>query len=689
MQIRPIITALAITVCVLAVHCTAAFAQVIDGPIATEHLERQVLSMLYLEKFDDLERMAKEFRSTKAKFPDGRPKLHYYYTGFAAPRSRSAEGWRRFLARLEAWRQKYPQSTTARVAAAEAWLGYAAEARGGGYADTVTAQGRRLLDERCEKAYALVAGRPQRSSDDCPERYALLFDIAKIQGWSKPQYEKLFHEAITFAPSYYIFYVQKAIFLLPKWHGDEGEWQEFAKACLRSAPASEGKILYMRIVQSVWNDNNHRSFDAYGVSWETMKQGFLEAEKLFPDSPWLLNNFCRAACVAGDKETARALFKRIADRPYVTAWYYPPRVSEYKKLRDWALGSSELLSFPGGTEDVRQTLLLAQQGDAEAQNKLGDYYRRGEQVVQDEAEAAKWHRKSAEQGHLEAQSTLAMIYFNGKDFKEAAKWYYRAAMQGNSSAASALGMMYQNGFNLEKDLVKAYVWHSLVTQWKAPEVEKLAGQLTALQLKEAELELKSKRAEININMERAEMSPLDPSQIKVPEMAYRTQKKIVIAPRAKLPTANLAEGAKWQVTAGAQGNEKKLSLKDGGDAEMQVKIYVPDGCCLLVGARVRHSRLQAEVKGAPLIMTQLEMGGKTWQQNSGLIVPPTVKEKDGTWYKVQPITSSFEGVGIRFGTVGAKPEDKKGSSTELSDIKMIIYPTCEEARTAGESMFQQ
>ena len=50
------------------------------------------------------------------------------------------------------------------------------------------------------------------------------------------------------------------------------------------------------------------------------------------------------------------------------------------------------------------------QGNADAQNSLGDCYYNGIGVEQDYAEAVKWYRKSAEQGHLVAQDNLGFCY---------------------------------------------------------------------------------------------------------------------------------------------------------------------------------------------------------------------------------------------------------------------------------------
>jgi len=62
-------------------------------------------------------------------------------------------------------------------------------------------------------------------------------------------------------------------------------------------------------------------------------------------------------------------------------------------------------------------------------------------VPKDYSEAAKWFRKSAEQGFAKAQFSLGMCYENGlgvsKDISEAIKWYREAEKGGHERAKVA------------------------------------------------------------------------------------------------------------------------------------------------------------------------------------------------------------------------------------------------------------
>jgi len=78
-------------------------------------------------------------------------------------------------------------------------------------------------------------------------------------------------------------------------------------------------------------------------------------------------------------------------------------------------------------------LSLATDGVAQAQNKLGWMYSKGQGVPQDDKEAIKWWRLAAEQGNADAQNNLGVMYSKGlgvpQDDKEATKWWRLAAEQ--------------------------------------------------------------------------------------------------------------------------------------------------------------------------------------------------------------------------------------------------------------------
>lgn len=74
---------------------------------------------------------------------------------------------------------------------------------------------------------------------------------------------------------------------------------------------------------------------------------------------------------------------------------------------------------------------LAEQGDPDAQNKIGEIYERGLAGEPDMVLASAWYRKAAGQGHTRAQINLGFLYEKGlgvdQDSEKALSWYRKAS----------------------------------------------------------------------------------------------------------------------------------------------------------------------------------------------------------------------------------------------------------------------
>jgi TPR repeat protein len=92
-------------------------------------------------------------------------------------------------------------------------------------------------------------------------------------------------------------------------------------------------------------------------------------------------------------------------------------------------------------------------------------YARGDGVREDFAEAARWFRLASEQGQSDAQTRLGGMYARGiglqKDYGQAAKWLTLAAEQHHAESQYDLGTLYANGNGVAKDYTRAYFWFSL------------------------------------------------------------------------------------------------------------------------------------------------------------------------------------------------------------------------------------
>lgn len=111
-----------------------------------------------------------------------------------------------------------------------------------------------------------------------------------------------------------------------------------------------------------------------------------------------------------------------------------------------SLQTSQVQSSPAENDDFMKLKRSAEQGNAEAQYRLGLMYDMGEDIDQDYGKAFEWYEKSANQGLASSQSKLGSMYRYGKGVEvnhaKASEWYWKAYEQGNEEAHYQLGTIY-------------------------------------------------------------------------------------------------------------------------------------------------------------------------------------------------------------------------------------------------------
>ncbi len=127
------------------------------------------------------------------------------------------------------------------------------------------------------------------------------------------------------------------------------------------------------------------------------------------------------------------------------------------------------------TEDPefeRQLLRAGQLGSANAQRQLGVAYATGEWFGRkDLAEAARWYRLGAQQGHAECQHDLGFMLLLGeggpKNVEEGLMWLERAGEGGEYKAFQLLADCYENGYcDAPVNAAKAGLWRGRMEEWQ-------------------------------------------------------------------------------------------------------------------------------------------------------------------------------------------------------------------------------
>lgn len=144
-------------------------------------------------------------------------------------------------------------------------------------------------------------------------------------------------------------------------------------------------------------------------------------------------------------------------------------------------------------EALRWYRRAAEQGHAKAQFAAAAMYDSGDGVVEDDEEAVKWYRLAAEQDMARAQFVLGTKYIQGegvpRDYEKAAKWTRLSAEQGYAGGQFNLARMYREGIGVPQDYVTAYAWANLAAAQLLIAAElrnSVLEQMTPYQLEEAQ-----------------------------------------------------------------------------------------------------------------------------------------------------------------------------------------------------------
>ncbi len=282
-----------------------------------------IARMLKQGKFKELDCLADHARTGKERLPGGMWKIKEVYAGLSEPvqypMHATQADWSLLLKRLRQWAALRPKSITARVALASAYIYYATDARGDGYANTVTESGWRLFRERTASAKQILQNASLLSSK-CPEWYLAMLLVAENQDWDFTRKRDLFEKATRLEPDYYYYARVFASHLLPKWGGDRETTENFTQEIADRVGGDQGDILYFQIASASYvicgcDGDPH-------LSWERIERGFEASEKQYGVSMLNLNRIAFLASDYGESDpiVAEKVLNRIGEQWDEETW---------------------------------------------------------------------------------------------------------------------------------------------------------------------------------------------------------------------------------------------------------------------------------------------------------------------------------------------------------------------------------
>ncbi|MBL8517799.1 MAG: DUF4034 domain-containing protein [Betaproteobacteria bacterium] len=268
---------------------------------------QKVLLLYYTEQFHLLERALEDLSQRGAPSKGWSPLSANVYAGLYDAMTRRNIPLERQEPRLKRWREANPNSLHLPVAEAILLGRRAWQARGGGYAHTVTPESWAVFEELHAKAERILLAAPPEARNRPgwhDARHAAVINLNSPQA----SQEEVFEEAIKKFPNYHLLYMRQAQRLIPKWGGSWRALESFASKYTEETDAMDGGGLYARIYMYVGLDE---PFKEMGIDWKKLKVSFEKLLALIDPDPYTRNQFASFACAARDEATFIKVFESI------------------------------------------------------------------------------------------------------------------------------------------------------------------------------------------------------------------------------------------------------------------------------------------------------------------------------------------------------------------------------------------
>ena len=274
--------------------------------------------------------------------------------------------------------------------------------------------------------------------------------------------------------------------------------------------------------------------------------------------------------------------------------------------------------YPGAVATWRP---LAEKGDADAQFNLGQAYRLGRGVAINLAAAQTWFERAANQGHLDAQTTLGLLLFQNGDHAEGLKWLKQAADKGEPRAQLVYGTALVNGDTVTQDPPLGYAYVSrAAAQGLEPAKQTLAqmdqvlpaadrkkGAALALDLIKSEPARAAEKPKAKVAQIR-KAKPAEPAKSKTEATVEMASAKpsAKVEPPTPVKTAKVEKPIKaapasgnWRIQLGAfsqRGNAEALYKKLSGKGALEGRspYYVAAGAVTRLQVGPFESKAAAE-----------------------------------------------------------------------------------------------
>ena len=268
------------------------------------------------DDFDGLQSQIDEYRRKDIHVRGGMPAVSLFYKAFEPANDADFQFLSGFAQR---WIAARPNTPTAHLAFARLWSAYAWLARGDGYAKDIAPARMDLFEQRIAEAakqFDLV----DKSYAD-PYFYSMATRLGRDMYGSRGLLDTIYERSIAAFPDYYPTPETRVELLEPKWFGKPRESVDYVRSLPMAIEQPYGRIAYAWTVESMaCCESSPAMFEPQNFSWPQLKDAYALKDKTYGSTRFDWNAMLKLAMMAGDKETGRTMFDKLAHHIDTTLW---------------------------------------------------------------------------------------------------------------------------------------------------------------------------------------------------------------------------------------------------------------------------------------------------------------------------------------------------------------------------------
>jgi rhomboid protease GluP len=293
-----------------------------DGPKMQQAAGCKAQQYFVAGDYQALEDLIRSSGARPADLRDGSSTLSGVFGGLDDYFDYGGSEFETLMGRTSDWRRSVKDPIGAEIAEVLLFRSWAWSARGNGFANSVSRQTWEIFGTRLEMAAAgLREIRPRAATN--PYWYQLALQIGGDQQVNNEELDKLFEEGAQKFPDYLGIYTARMRRFMPRWGGTVDELDAFIQAAAdarRGVLDADERYAQLYAAYSAMESDEINIFAVGNADWQRIQDGFTRLRQRYPHSDFILNQYTKLACVAGDAERYRALRPYAGARTSSLAW---------------------------------------------------------------------------------------------------------------------------------------------------------------------------------------------------------------------------------------------------------------------------------------------------------------------------------------------------------------------------------